>query len=796
MTNDAGGIPTTNGKPGVGSSRLMGDVDHKLVTVEEDDEDKYDKDDESETVKMELNPVERKDDPPSRRASVTWGAVVEASPPEPKPEPQPEGQEAGPDEEGDDAVSLVDSHHNSTQSDEEASPKTKQKKRRRPTLPKLFFPGLRKDSIAIYKASKLLQNSEDLKTPNGDSGFGPEDEEDDLSDDDHQEFPAITLPHTPVSPAPSILRRRSSKLRMEKPVKDSFFTVLSGLYAMLVVTLGGVLPIAEVFAHKDHAVYFELFYLYVYGLSIVFLIYVYVYLLGNRKIPFRPFLRREDSTSSQKKRLKKRKVSVDEVDSHTGSFYLRLGALAFGIGSMIHNGLQFGEYFDNVCESGVYAARPILHLMFTFVQLYFVFMNSKMCINRYKTIARFGLMHMVATNICVWLDTIVTETLHQIHSHAHSNETHQSHGGHAQPHDPGHHSHKNAPNIVMLNNTASSHENSLTAHVINEISTTMSTVINHTVLRISDPTKHHDTTAHVHHTEESHEGSSCEANSLMSSIVETAGPYLYPCTIEYSLICAGIVYTLWGNIGKRVMAYKPADGEEEEGTKLHRMSVDCSNSSRGLFLGIIVLVGTVITMVMFFVLIETRSHYESGILVESLTEIFLYLFSVVAVLLAAFRMRTLRFNSTRDTDFEEILILISLAGEFMFDLLCITAAWFEKNIYGSGLSIVAKVLGLLQSSVQTIFVLNGLRRCARTVEQERRKMGREFVTFLLISNISMWGVNTFALQRSVANPVQLHFYGALSWNILTHISIPLAIFFRFHSTVCLSNVWKRAWKGL
>lgn len=115
----------------------------------------------------------------------------------------------------------------------------------------------------------------------------------------------------------------------------------------------------------------------------------------------------------------------------------------------------------------------------------------QMCINRYKTIARFGLMHMVATNICVWLDTIVTETLHQIHSHGHSNDTHQSHGGHAQSHDTGHNSHKDFPNIVMLNNTASSHENSLTAHVINEIATTMSTVLNHTVPHIPDPTEHH-----------------------------------------------------------------------------------------------------------------------------------------------------------------------------------------------------------------------------------------------------------------------------------------------------------------
>lgn len=37
-----------------------------------------------------------------------------------------------------------------------------------------------------------------------------------------------------------------------------------------------------------------------------------------------------------------------------------------------------------------------------------------MCIHRYKTLARFGLMHMVATNICVWLENIVMETVREV----------------------------------------------------------------------------------------------------------------------------------------------------------------------------------------------------------------------------------------------------------------------------------------------------------------------------------------------------------------------------------------------
>lgn len=37
-----------------------------------------------------------------------------------------------------------------------------------------------------------------------------------------------------------------------------------------------------------------------------------------------------------------------------------------------------------------------------------------MSIYKYKNIARFGLMHMVATNVCVWLYVLVQESKHEI----------------------------------------------------------------------------------------------------------------------------------------------------------------------------------------------------------------------------------------------------------------------------------------------------------------------------------------------------------------------------------------------
>ncbi len=42
----------------------------------------------------------------------------------------------------------------------------------------------------------------------------------------------------------------------------------------------------------------------------------------------------------------------------------------------------------------------------------------------------------------------------------------------------------------------------------------------------------------------------------MSSLLADSGPFLFPCTIEYSLICAAILYVMWKNIAEEHEHYK------------------------------------------------------------------------------------------------------------------------------------------------------------------------------------------------------------------------------------------------
>lgn len=89
-----------------------------------------------------------------------------------------------------------------------------------------------------------------------------------------------------------------------------------------------------------------------------------------------------ERSETQEKPRKKRKTTQSE-HAH-GSFFLRVGAIAFGLGTMIYNGLEFGSFFEvpftSPCYQILKGVNPVLQMVFTFMQMYFIFMNSRVSI--------------------------------------------------------------------------------------------------------------------------------------------------------------------------------------------------------------------------------------------------------------------------------------------------------------------------------------------------------------------------------------------------------------------------------
>ena len=71
------------------------------------------------------------------------------------------------------------------------------------------------------------------------------------------------------------------------------------------------------------------------------------------------------------------------------------------------------------------------------------------------------------------------------------------------------------------------------------------------------------------------------------------------------------------------------------------------------------------------------------------------------------------------------------------------------------------------------------RRVCATRTQQYTKPGRQLITFLLFANITLWILDTFMTHSWITQDVQLKFYGLLAWGIISRISLPLLIFYRY-----------------
>lgn len=96
--------------------------------------------------------------------------------------------------------------------------------------------------------------------------------------------------------------------------------------------------------------------------------------------------------------------------------------------------------------------------------------------------------------------------------------------------------------------------------------------------------------------------------------------------------------------------------------------------------------------------------------------------------------------------------------------------------------------------IQTPLIIDGLRRCSKSKELRQQKPGRELITFLIVCNVSLWITQTFEIKSHGLEDQRYEFYGKVLWTILGHMTLPFMMFYRFHSSVCLVDIWKSAYE--
>ncbi|XP_044729577.1 proton channel OtopLc-like [Chrysoperla carnea] len=430
---------------------------------------------------------------------------------------------------------------------------------------------------------------------------------------------------------------------------------------------------------------------------------------------------------------------------HSGSFYLKTGAAGFCLGHLIHSGLLLGYQIvlltkngnnmkntDNSysCVNIPTVILDIVYPVYSFLQLYFIFKYSNVIINRNTDLARFGMMHCIASSLCFWIWTILRETMDSFTHHYYKNKMHE---------------------------TAVSQRPTSDDHCFNKF-------------------------------------------LGINQIYENISPYLYPFTVEYSILIVGVLYIIWRNIGYCIENQNDSDRKgcsnpppltaENGFTSNLVIHADCHSSNKGLFAGIIILVSSLISIILFFLAISNEEFIDDGLFINTITELILLILMTISGMAAYRQISKLDINPHPISLLDDLLLFICIPAFFLYAIFSIVPAVRAGNM----INIVNIMLNVLQILVQTPFIIDGLRRCSNSQQLRLEKPGRELITFLVVCNVAMWIIETFEVKSNDLQGDAFDFYGQVLWTIISHLTVPLTMFYRFHSSVCLADIWKSAYE--
>ncbi|OQV17611.1 hypothetical protein BV898_08236 [Hypsibius exemplaris] len=558
---------------------------------------------------------------------------------------------------------------------------------------------------------------------------------------------------------------------------------MSVLYCMLITITSASISISATLTHNMDATISRWFDSGMLAIGIAFLVFAFLYLFRKPKanpkaVKHMHIIGNHHYDHPEEHSIQDRFIEND-VDS--GSFYLKMGATAFAVGSMIYACLELGVFVENTsCFSGVMGLYPTLFIIYVLLQLYFIFKNSQFKITGCRALSRFGLAHLVATDICIWIRTLLDETITEV-KELKQKQIIKAGGNASGPSD-----------IAVTEEEVQSQLEK--GHITDNF----------------DGFQNH---------QQGYQSLCIDGVSTMHEMLETSAVFLYPCMIEYALITAGIVFIMWQSVGKSPHGHNREN--QHVGSRRHpRMfSVDCSHAANGLFAGVLIIVLTLVGLIFYFLYLHTtqtgpESELMAGLCADIL-DVTLNSVGLLAVLYCGWQFfRKLQRIHVHNANMEldDGLLILTMIGVYAYSVLSIIGSMGGEGAMNI-LSVLGDILELVQSTLQTIFIFDASKRSLMYPIPERRnsdrresdmehrlktlhfdKPGREMLTLLLAINFGQWAIDIMCTLRAETNTVPKEFFGTQQWAVMLHVTVPLVIFYRFHSTVCLFDIWKHSYK--
>ncbi|XP_037087799.1 proton channel OtopLc-like [Pollicipes pollicipes] len=592
------------------------------------------------------------------------------------------------------------------------------------------------------------------------------------------------------------------------------WVVLSSMYGKLVVLLTIAFCLTEVMDNSILPLTFQgVFMMYLYVGSIIAILCIYITVVADN-IP---------SVTSSKQNLTSADADITSLASfgtlkraHISrskttrtSFYLRVGALLFGFGTLVFNGLEIAmrSTTDTTCSGELSFAHPILQAIFTFLQMHFLFVNSEVVVEKFGQMARFGFMHLVATNLSVWFRMVIWDSAHEWVHFVHL---------HAQPDRPLQYGGTPSPSALRLQGFPGLKDLGYEGYL--DVDGTTEPTIDRTldlrdsgVLYYGNPygggseqlpapcvngSAFSFTTAHAQRVMRLYQ---CYNNNTLGQMWTKSMPYLFPFIVEYSLIAAAVTYIMWTSVGrersKQSETKKLDEGSTLDARRRKQWRTDCRAASKGLFLGLLCLVGGIVVLIIFFVMKDSEEFQDQMFWLSSGTQLVVLSLSVVMTLVGFYQVPKLAAaQKKKPLHLDSMLSSVTIIGVYLLGIFGLIVGGIQLGEPRHLVLFVLNVTLIVQTTCQGMLVSEAVRRQCATRQQQQAKPGRQVITFLLFSNATLWMMDTFMSHHWLSQEMQFNYYGFLAWGVISRISLPLTIFYRFHQSVILVEIWKNTYK--
>jgi len=423
----------------------------------------------------------------------------------------------------------------------------------------------------------------------------------------------------------------------------------------------------------------------------------------------------------------------------------------------------------------------------------------KVIVNRSKGLARFALMHCIAASLCFWLYAIKNETIDSIVDKKHFYQKNYECEGGGGYGDEGDVDGDQAEPYADGDNSADD-ENERTQCYTPETLYCLAPV---------DYQFRWDVTCLL-----AKECRCSDSNDIAKYIFDVA-PYLYPFSIEFSILVVAVWYIMWSNIGKvaenagnlellpgsgapnpMVVSSSSSAGHANQTSPRNNalyLYADCHSSMKGLFFGLAFTAVAIIGIAIFFILSASDDcdTKDMGDKVNHGFEIIMLLIMIVVTLWVYAKLSLLDVNPHPISFLDDLLLFICVPCFFFYAIVHMAPiVKMDDNVA----DMLSDILMVTQMILQTPMIMDGLRRCSDTADNQDKKPGRNLVAFLLVCNLAIYAWETMEIKAAGDETERKDFYGDNLWTLLSHLTLPLVIFYRFHASVALADIWGSAYR--